>query len=982
METKIDESLYSRQLYAIGFDAMKKMAHSHVLISGMNGLGVEIAKNTILQGFKTVTLHDTRVVSNYDLGTNFYVTEKDIGKNKALASFPKLSELNSYVNVNTITEPLTDEIVQQYTIVVLVDYELNEQIKINNFTHDHQIHFISCASIGLSGQIFCDFGSNFVVTDPDGEPIQTTIVENISNDNSPLVTCIDSKPHGLTSGNFVKFTEIKGMTELNDTLPIEIQYVDKTSFKLLHDTTDYSKYLGGGTMTQVKIPIKMDFLKLSEALENPEFIITDFTDFDRPAKMHSMYRAINTHLDKKTFIEKTKEFYKSQDFPEDLLDQFYHTKEGKLTPINSIIGGIVAQEIAKGCSNKFMPIKQWLYFDSLECLPENYLTADVHQTNSRYGSQISVFGERFQKKLGDLNYFIVGSGAIGCELLKNFAMIGVGCGEQGKIYITDMDTIERSNLNRQFLFRNKDIGKSKSEVAANAIKEMNPNVNIIHHLNRVGQETEDIYNIDFFNNLDGVANALDNVAARLYMDRRCVIFKKPLLESGTLGTKGNVQVIVPHLTESYGSSSDPQDGGIPICTIKSFPNELSHTVQWSREYFEEYFTIKIKTLQDYLEKPDLIKTLSPGELLTLSDNIKFVVDHIPNNFDNCLELGFKMWHENFVNQIEQLLYKFPSDSTTSTGSPFWSGSKKCPHALKFDVENTMHINYVTSFANIWGQIFGITKYTNQDYIKEFLISLPIPNLIIDRNAKISASDEEEKKRVEEVVAIDMEKVIQELPNPDKYKDLKLIMQNFEKDDDTNSHIDFITASANLRAINYDIKPDTKHVIKGIAGKIIPALSTTTSIIAGLVTLELYKLSQNFNKISQYRNTFINLALPYIGFSEPMVVPKVKINDEYYSMWDTFIVKGDITLQCLLDIFEENYKLPLDTVTYGNFMLYSLLLNSRKLAARCNMTIKNIIEQELNTKIKSSSITLQVYAYFDEDDEESGDIELPEVLYIF
>lgn len=980
METKIDESLYSRQLYAIGFDAMKKMAHSNVLISGMNGLGVEIAKNTILQGFKTVTLHDMGVVSAYDLGTNFYVTEKDIGKNKALASYPKLSELNNYVNVNAISELLTEEIIKQYTIVILVDYDLNEQIKINNFTHEHHIHFISCASIGLTGQIFCDFGSNFTVVDPDGEPIQTTIIENILNDINPLITCIDSKPHGLTSGNFVKFSDIKGMTELNNTHPIEIQYVDKISFKLLHDTTNYGKYLGGGMVTQVKMPIKMDFLKLSDAIENPEFIITDFTDFDRPAKMHSMYKAINMASDKKTFIEKTKEFYKSQDFPEDLINQFYHTKEGKLTPINSIIGGIVAQEIAKACSNKFTPIKQWLYFDSLECLPENYLNLDTHQPiNSRYSSQISVFGERFQKKLGDLNYFIVGSGAIGCELLKNFAMIGVGCSEQGKIYITDMDTIERSNLNRQFLFRNKDIGKSKSEVASRAIKEMNPDVNIIHHLNRVGQETEDIYNIDFFNRLDGVANALDNVTARLYMDRRCVTFKKPLLESGTLGTKGNVQVIVPHLTESYGSSSDPQDGGIPICTIKSFPNELSHTVQWSREYFEEYFTIKIKTLQDYLEKPDLVKTLAPGELLTLSDNIKFVINHIPNNFDDCLKLGFKMWHENFVNQIEQLLYKFPADSITSTGSPFWSGSKKCPHSLKFNVNDNTHIDYVTSFANIWGQIFGITKCIDQSYIKEFLTSLPTPQIIIDQNAKISASDEEEKKRLEESVAIDIEKVIQELPNPEKYKDLKLMIQNFEKDDDTNSHIDFITASANLRAINYDINPDTKHVIKGIAGKIIPALSTTTSIIAGLVTLELYKLSQNFNKISQYRNTFINLALPYIGFSEPIAVPKVKINEEYYSMWDTFIIKGDITLQDLLDIFEENYKLSLDTVTYGNFMLYSLLLNSRKLATRCNMTIKNIIEQELNMTIKSSSITLQIYGSFDDDND---DLELPEVLYIF
>ena len=66
-----------------------------------------------------------------------------------------------------------------------------------------------------------------------------------------------------------------------------------------------------------------------------------------------------------------------------------------------------------------------------------------------------MFGREFQKKLGSLRYFIVGAGAIGCELLKNFAMLGIGAGEGGQIYVTDMDLIEKSNLNRQFLFRTK-----------------------------------------------------------------------------------------------------------------------------------------------------------------------------------------------------------------------------------------------------------------------------------------------------------------------------------------------------------------------------------------------------------------------------------------------------------------------------------------------------------------------------------------------
>ena len=59
----------------------------------------------------------------------------------------------------------------------------------------------------------------------------------------------------------------------------------------------------------------------------------------------------------------------------------------------------------------------------------------------------------FQAKMLKQKYFVVGAGAIGCELLKNFAMVGLGASDEGKIIVTDMDHIEKSNLNRQFLFR-------------------------------------------------------------------------------------------------------------------------------------------------------------------------------------------------------------------------------------------------------------------------------------------------------------------------------------------------------------------------------------------------------------------------------------------------------------------------------------------------------------------------------------------------
>ncbi len=83
-----------------------------------------------------------------------------------------------------------------------------------------------------------------------------------------------------------------------------------------------------------------------------------------------------------------------------------------------------------------------------------------------------------QARLGSLKYFMVGCGALGCELLKNFAMMGVASGPDGRIVVTDDDVIEKSNLSRQFLFRNHNVGQSKSQAASRAILGMNPALKI------------------------------------------------------------------------------------------------------------------------------------------------------------------------------------------------------------------------------------------------------------------------------------------------------------------------------------------------------------------------------------------------------------------------------------------------------------------------------------------------------------------------
>ena len=64
-----------------------------------------------------------------------------------------------------------------------------------------------------------------------------------------------------------------------------------------------------------------------------------------------------------------------------------------------------------------------------------------------------------------------------------------------------------------------------------------------------------------------------------------------------------------------------------------------------------------------------------------------LVDERPETFKNCVTWARNLFQDNYSNQITQLLFNFPKDQVTSTGTPFWSGPKRCPHSLVFDVKN-------------------------------------------------------------------------------------------------------------------------------------------------------------------------------------------------------------------------------------------------------------------------------------------------------
>ena len=653
----------------------------------------------------------------------------------------------------------------QYQVVVLTNVPIQQQRTIADYCHTKGIYVVIADTFGLFGSIFCDFGDKFSCIDPTGETPASGVVGRI--DEEGVVYLLEEERHGMEDGDHVTFSGIEGLEALNGCEPRKITVKGPNAFSI-GDVSGLGQYKRGGMYQQVKMPKTLDFKTFTESIKDPELVMSDFAKFDRPQQLHLGFQALHAFqvskgrlpnpmddIDATVVFEAAKKFAADEgvevELDEKLLKELSYQAKGDLSAMAATIGGIAAQEVLKAVSGKFHPIKQWFYFDSLESLPtSSRRTPELCQPfGSRYDGQIAVFGSEYQEKIANLKQFLVGAGAIGCEMLKNWAMMGLGTGPNGKIWVTDMDSIEKSNLNRQFLFRAPDVGNMKSDCAARAVQRMNPELNghIETLREKVGPDTEHVFTQAFWKNLDGVTNALDNVEAREYVDRRCVFFRKPLLDSGTLGTKGNTQVVLPDLTESYSSSRDPPEQSFPMCTIRSFPNRIEHTIAWAKEYmFERAFVKAPQTVNLYLTQPNFIETTmkQEGNHQEMLETIRsFLTTERPRTFEDCIAWARLQFETEFVNKIQQLLYNFPKDSTTSGGSPFWSGAKRAPDPLKFDANNPTHLGFIVAAANLHAFNYGIKPPSNDKayYIRE-LEDVIVPDFTPASNVKIQVEENE------------------------------------------------------------------------------------------------------------------------------------------------------------------------------------------------------------------------------------------------
>lgn len=926
--------LYSRQIGAFGLDAMLKLVKMKVLLVGLRGVGIEAAKNLALAGVHTLTLFDPKPIAERDLGSNFFVTRAEVGRARALVCAPKVQELNPNVLVRAADSELhelTEDLVASHDVLIVTSNEYcrrSELVRWNEFcrsrtkvTLDERgtpsskaspIGFVYCATGGVVGTVFVDFGPNFIVRDATGREPLVKLVERIepmverneldgSETHYTLVRYITpdgQTPGSIADGTLIQFSDVSGLespsnadVSLNTSGPWRTwsKPSDPHGSLRIGDTRAFSTpYRGNGVLTEVREPQVVPFRSLAECLLRPStapysiysenlvsahgFPMVDMLEFGIEAQLHVAHAALLEFYEKhgrlprvydaddtREAVALAQEFNDMQrlsnrfssnadgrfralavdEVRADVVERVASTATVELQPLCAFLGGIVAQEVVK-MSGRFTPLTQWLHYHAFQALPAERPTdaTEVSPANepelARYADQIAIFGREFQRRLCNLRLFMVGCGALGCEFIKNFALMGIACGDSGLLTVTDPDRIEVSNLNRQFLFREENVGQSKAASARARALAMNPSFRIEPRQDYCAVETEHIFNDEFWNSQDVICNALDSMKARFYVDNRCVFYERPLLESGTMGTGANVDVVLPHKTKTYteGGQAD-EGGGIPMCTLRNFPHLIDHCIEWARAQFDDLFVSPARQAATFLADPAAFLAKQRADTFE-QDNVGLrrsaISKAIPRlrllratlesateqnrSLERCVSLAHEVFYRLFRDRIIDLTTKFPADHTTKDGKPFWTGHHRFPTTLRLSFDDAASAGFVIAAANLFASMLKIhppkhssekndpdhrwlEQYRSTEWLSGLLANVPEPEYIAGRVADLdeeseqatssnSALSDEEQDAAEEAtlrqVLADLEALAGSVPH-DQFEPA-----DFEKDDDDNFHI--------------------------------------------------------------------------------------------------------------------------------------------------------------------------------------------------
>ena len=363
-----------------------------------------------------------------------------------------------------------------------------------------------------------------------------------------------------------------------------------------------------------------------------------------------------------------------------------------------------------------------------------------------------------------------------------------------------MDTIDYSNLNRQFLFRAAHVNRPKVEVARETVLSFPHDAGtriVAHHGNVKAAQ----FDLDYFKQFTIVLNALDNIDARRHVNRVCLAAGVPLVESGTEGYLGQVTVIKKGESECYECQPKSDNKKTyPICTVRNHPDKPVHCIAWAKEL--------------------LFKKVFGGEETDLVDNSEAApaADGAPEQPAAAAPPAPKL-------ELQ------PGESARHFA------------ARVFEAVFAADVRRLLAMSSLWKERAPPAPLELAALVPA-LDALPVD----------SPDEDQAAWSVAESAAVFVGALVRAF----ELRGVRVGQLAFDKDDV--ECLDFVTAASNLRSAVFGIPAQSRFKVKEIAGNIIPAIATTNAVIAGYIAIEALKVLRAGGSTAQCASAFLCRAL--------------------------------------------------------------------------------------------------------------------------
>ena len=554
------------------------------------------------------------------------------------------------------------------------------------------------------------------------------------------------------------------------------------------------------------------------------------------------------------------------------LDNVFKFCKFKFTPFTNFLAGIVAEEVIK-FTGLYKPVSQWVYFNFFSLLNLSKINDNLEKRNITEENIepmiLNIFNEIYNEEIKDANILIIGFNNISYEIIKLFIILGLLENKENKIKIISDD-------------------KNKIKEKLDELKHLGKTNNILIIQEKIDINDNDYTNKDWWINSNIIIDALTfdmNSKEKISLIKNSKKNKKILISLNGSKFSATSEILLPeNKNDNYiieETPKEPEEEKNEIKIMDEFNEEedydkyrnictLDEALNWSKKYFEDNFIKYIKYLIELINRNH-----SESDMNKYIDNIfsqekekekdfdisiklikifkKLLTFKLGMNYETIVFYSIEIFEELFSKSVEKILLKYPSDLLIKNSSKkFWSGARKEPKKIIFDVNNEEHFELIYCMTNFFCEILKLPDIKNKmKTIKQ----------VIEKYEPKKPDSNVKKMKLKEYSYIEKFSLIQFLKSTSQdnldFQELQLNLENnnenFEDLGKMNMQLKFIILAANIKLSNFGLNQTNKTEAISKILKINEIHPSVSSTIAGITVMQLYNLVHKINNQEENEN---------------------------------------------------------------------------------------------------------------------------------